>query len=164
MQPTISPTIAPPPAHVPSHYEAPKEELLPESSGLNGMPSPPQQANSSFSYSSIAGIIVVSAIVAAMAAFILHRRRKPSKKQQQAMFEKTYNKAERKIVKEHRNLNYRDHTSSSFNDALDDIQYIEEFRDEEGGTGRSGSPNSGGDAEQPDFEFVLDSNILQRMN
>eukprot|EP00532_Pseudo-nitzschia_australis_P005888 CAMPEP_0168177080 /NCGR_PEP_ID=MMETSP0139_2-20121125/8214_1 /TAXON_ID=44445 /ORGANISM="Pseudo-nitzschia australis, Strain 10249 10 AB" /LENGTH=894 /DNA_ID=CAMNT_0008096009 /DNA_START=504 /DNA_END=3188 /DNA_ORIENTATION=+ len=162
--PTINPTIAPPPAHVPSHYEAPKEEPLPESAGLNGVPSIPQGTNSPFSFSAIAGIIVVSAIIAFIVAFILNRRRKRSKKQQQAMFESTYNKAERKIVKEHRNLNYRDHTSSSFNDALDDIQYIEEFRDEEGGTGRSGSPNSGGDEEQPDFEFVLDSNILQRMN
>mmetsp|Transcript_16216 Transcript_16216/g.44893 ORF Transcript_16216/g.44893 Transcript_16216/m.44893 type:complete len:886 (-) Transcript_16216:157-2814(-) len=160
-EPTPNPTISPP-VHVPSHYEPPQEEPLPGSAGLNSAASGLTGANSSsVPFGGITGIFIVSAIILCIAAFMFRRRRNPSKKQQQAMFEKTYNQAERKIVNEHKNLNYRDHASSPFHDALDDIQFKEEFHDEEGGSGHSGSPRSG---VSEDHEFVLDSNILQRMN
>lgn len=161
-EPTPNPTIAPP-VHVPSHYEPPKEEPLPQSAGLNNTPSP-QKKSGSAPLGGVTGIVVVSAILLCIAAFMLRRRRNPSIKQQQAMFEKTYNQAEQKIVNEHKNLNYRDHSTSSFHDALDDIQFNEEFHDEEGGSGHSSSPRSRGSDDRSDLDFVLDSNILQRMN
>ena len=165
-EPTPNPTVAPP-VHVPSHYEAPKEEQLPDLAGETGTEVTSQLSNTSFlSFGGIAGMIAATFLILAIVAFMIRRRQKPSKKQQQQMFEKTYNKAERKMVDEHRNLNYRDHSSSRFQDALEDIHYVEEFHDEEGGIGRSGSgsPNKSGNEDQPENEFVLDSNILQRMN
>ena len=101
-----------------------------------------------------------------------------SQQAQQELFQKTYAKAEQKMLSEHKNLNYRNHqgttptahpsnlqhTPDAIDMALDEMSYQDEafhdapFRDEEdGGTG-SGSESS--DSE----EFVLDSNILQSMN
>jgi hypothetical protein len=112
--------------------------------------------------------------------FLLHRRRrqrKPSSsmKKQQEIFQNTYKKAEQKMLKEHRNLNYRNHSELSpdrpkdaIDVALDELSYADEytdesFHDEEGGVGTGGRSDGEENGDGKD-EFVLDSNLLQRMN
>lgn len=157
--PSPSPSIGSP-VHVPSHYEVPQREPVPSLDGFNNGTSTISQPNpATVNFSGITAVSIVGVVLVAIAVW-WRLSRNPTKKQQKAMFEKTYNKAERKIVNEHRNLNYRDHSSSSIHDALDDIQYLEEFHDEEGGRGH----HSSGEGDDDSVEFVLDSNILQRMN
>jgi len=142
-----------PPAHIPSHYEPPERASVP---AIGGNSDSSKSKKATASYLGLGGIFLGAVLIIPLVAFLWHRRRRPSKKQQQAMFKNTYNKAEQKIVKEHRNLNYRDHSHSSLNDALDGVSYVEQFHDEEGGMS--------GEDDQVEPEFVLDSNILQRMN
>merc|ERR1712176_679999 len=121
----------------------------------------------------IASIVLFLAMFVPAIAFVLHRRRQRMMSKDEA-FDKTYRKAEEKMLREHRNLNYRNHQGRSprnidaIDIALDELSYVdEEFRDEEGG--KNGHANghhngeNGIDGEEEN-DFVLDSNILQRMN
>jgi len=143
------------PVHAPSHYENPETAtvIVPK---LDGSKSGSVERDE-ISYIGLAGIILVIAMIVPVVAFLLHRRRrKPTTRKEQELFQNSYNKVEKKMLKEHRNLNYRNHTSpTSIDAALDELSYVnEEFKDEEG----RGKNN---DAEN---EFVLDATILQRMN
>lgn len=132
----------------------------------------------------IAGIVFVLAMIVPAIAFLLHRKRKQivggkggmmTKTKHDDAFDKTYKKAERKMLREHRNLNYRNHERSprsidAIDIALDELSYVdEEFRDEEGGGPTNGAQNGNGvrghdENGDDETDFVLDSNILQRMN
>jgi len=193
------------PAHAPSHFEPPERASVPSVPSLSKTQNT-SSTSSSISSGGIFGILFVSALIIAAVAFIIRRRRRrrrsgrPSPrsiKQQQNRFQKAFKNAERKVVNQHRNLNYRDHSSTSssafYDDAaLDSIKFtgsddVDKFHDEGGGgdgsTGStsprslsgsfSGSPKSGngsfsgsgsGNGDQDHVDFILDSQILQRMN
>ncbi len=146
-----------PPASAPFHHEDPDTVDVPSIGGV-------QKAAKSPHYG-LTGTILVIAIMVPIIAVLMHRRKsKPSSvSKQQDLFQKTYNRAEKKMLKEHRNLNYRNHTSPREMDAidvaLDELSYTHEsFHDEEGG------PKEGGNGEDVEDEFVLDSDILRHMN
>ena len=135
-----------PPASAPFHHEDPDTVDVPSIGGV-------QKAAKSPHYG-LTGIILVIAIMIPIIAVLMHRRKsKPSSgSKQQELFQKTYNRAEKKMLKEHRNLNYRNHTSPREMDAIDVAL------DEEGG------PKEGENGEDVEDEFVLDSDILRHMN
>jgi hypothetical protein len=162
------------PASAPFHHEDPDRAIVPNSSKSAG------SEKQNMSYIEIAGIILVLAMTVPVIVFLLHRRRrqrKPSSsmKKQQEIFQNTYKKAEQKMLKEHRNLNYRNHSELSpdrpkdaIDVALDELSYADEytdesFHDEEGGVGTGGRSDGEENGDGKD-EFVLDSNLLQRMN
>jgi hypothetical protein len=149
------------PAAAPFHHEAPERVEVP--SPNVGVKSSPAKRND-VSYAALSVIILVVAMLIPVAAYMLYRRRKrpAATKQQQEIFHKTYKKAERKMLKEHRNLNYRNHSPRSLDAvdmALDELSYHDEtFDDEE-------LPDANGEgSEDEQDEFVLDSNILESMN
>merc|ERR1719413_249688 len=87
-------------------------------------------------------------------AFLLHRKRKQiiggkggAMTKHDEAFDKTYKKAERKMLREHRNLNYRNHERSprsidAIDIALDELSYVdEEFRVEDPSGGSSSNGN-----------------------
>ncbi|KAL3935090.1 MAG: hypothetical protein SGARI_003115 [Bacillariaceae sp.] len=141
----------------PSHNEPPERQPVPHMA-----PSPSPIAESSFTAelpgqhnaaatgtdSNIAIYVVIAAVVAFAAAFLV---RKTSQRRQQAMFHETWREAEREIVSSHKNLNYRDHASSSASK-----QSVGPYRD--GGFRDEESPAADGD------KFVLDRDMLNRMN
>merc|ERR1712157_630674 len=117
------------------------------------------------------GIIVLIALVCipVIAIFLARRKRNGAKKDQEA-FQSTYEKAEQKMLKEHRNLNYRSHEDGSprkkdaIDVALDELSYNDDensFRDE---SYRDDASSKQEEGQGTDEDFVLDSNILQRMN
>ena len=117
------------------------------------------------------GIVVAALLAVALVVLFVRRRRQTrpsSTQQQQELFQKTYDRAEKKMLKEHRNLNYRNHHSPRELDAidlaLDELSYTNEsFRDEpELNTSTSG--DSDDDENEGEPEFVLDSDILMNMN
>eukprot|EP00535_Pseudo-nitzschia_heimii_P003912 CAMPEP_0197177826 /NCGR_PEP_ID=MMETSP1423-20130617/3287_1 /TAXON_ID=476441 /ORGANISM="Pseudo-nitzschia heimii, Strain UNC1101" /LENGTH=1084 /DNA_ID=CAMNT_0042627433 /DNA_START=399 /DNA_END=3653 /DNA_ORIENTATION=+ len=174
------------------HHEGPERDSVWKGFGSGGRA--PGTEREDISFIGIAGIVLVLATLVPVSAFLLHRRRRRARgdskfptKQDEA-FDKTYKRAEKKMLREHRNLNYRNHSGQSprsidaIDIALDELSYVdEEFRDEEGaalsstanggadhhhrnggdGGRHGGAPN--GDDEETDG-FVLDANLLQRMN
>merc|ERR1711865_510131 len=151
------------PAHSPTHIEPPNREPLPalHSSGLKHENNGGVSSSSSVSAGGIVAILFVTILIGLIAA----------------MFQNTFRRAEKNIVGQHRNLNYRDHSSSTssgaFHDALDDIKYTnsggaggDQFHDEVGVcvAGRKGDEDEENDEEQDPVDLVLDSQILQRMN
>jgi hypothetical protein len=150
--PTAAPNNGDGSAPPPSHNEPPERQPVPHitsapsvsvadasSTGLNTS----QQAASSSS-SGVAVYVVVAAVVALIVAVVLRVTRR---RRQQAMFQETWREAERETVRSHRNLNYRDHSSAS-------ARVEQSYRD---GSGFH-------DEEQPEPEFVLDEQMLNRMN
>ena len=117
----------------------------------------------------LTGSVVALLVVIALIALVLKRRkkRKPtSVSKQQELFQKTYDRAEKKMLQEHRNLNYRNHHSPRELDAidlaLDELSYTNEsFHDEVDNNNTSQDSDENGDGED---EFVLDSDILMNMN
>ena len=180
------------PAHSPTHIEPPNREPLPalHSSGLKHEDNGGVSSSSSVSAGGIVAILFVTILIGLIAAMFVRRRRQRrgggggttggsagSNKKQHAMFQNKFRQAEKNIVGQHRNLNYRDHSSSTssgaFHDALDDIKYTnsggaggDQFHDEVGVcvAGRKGDEDEENDEEQDPVDFVLDSQILQRMN
>ena len=116
------------------------------------------------------GVVVAALLAIALVALFVRRRRRArpsSTQQQQELFQKTYDRAEKKMLKEHRNLNYRNHHSPRELDAidlaLDELSYTNEsFRDEPELNSSSG--DSDDDENEGEPEFVLDSDILMNMN
>lgn len=152
-----------PPASAPFHHEDPQAVDVPS---IGGTSDALQQVSKAPHYG-LTGTILVIAILVPMIAVLMHRRkRKPSSiSKQQELFQKTYNRAEKKMLKEHRNLNYRNHHTpremDAIDAALDELSYTNEsFHDEEGGPDQSREE----DGEDVEPEFVLDSDILRRMN
>jgi len=150
--PETPPTFSP-------HHENPERPSI--WNKIDGSRAPGAERDD-LSFIGIAGIVLVCCMTIPVVAFLLNRRKRkqPNVTKQDQVFNNTYNKAEKKMLKEHRNLNYRNHPSPRSIDAidvaLDELSYVDEdFRDEEGGKNEDGEGN-------PDF--VLDANILQRMN
>jgi hypothetical protein len=157
----------------PFHHEAPDRAIVPNTKQSTDSET---QGVGSFE---IAAIILVLAMIVPVVAFLLHRRQRrtptASTKNQQEIFQSTYKKAERKMLKEHRNLNYRNHSEMSpdrpkdaIDMALDELSYADEytdekFHDEEGGD-TGGNSSDGEENGEREDEFVLDSNLLHRMN
>jgi len=148
------------PAAAPFHHEAPERVEVP--SPNVGVKASPANRNS-ISYAALSVVILVAAMLIPVAAYMLYRRRKkPAATKQQEIFQNTYKKAERKMLKEHRNLNYRNHSPRSLDAvdmALDELSYHDETFDDE----ELPDANGEGSGDEQD-EFVLDSNILESMN
>jgi hypothetical protein len=152
-----------------SHNEPPEREPLPHLNGSStgnvpdAVASLSQSQKDSSSHSGVVVMyIVLTVVITMIIAFVF---RKTSRRRQQGMFQAAWNEAEKKIVDSHRNLNYRDHSS---------------LQQQQSNTIVFGGPYRDGgcfhDEEQPnnlDFDeqeehhrsnFVLDSNMLDRMN
>ena len=157
------------PSHVPSHFEPPNREPVPAVPGqAQGGSLSSSKTASTTSIGGIIGIFIVITLFFMIVLFVWMKRRKKyqnkkSIQKQQLLFQKTFQNAERSIVNQSRNLNYRDHnnqpskppppsnSSQHFQDALDEIKYsgssgsggssgssgVGRFHDEEGGGQRS---------------------------
>ena len=154
-----------PPASSPfPHQEDPEPVVVVPSVGDQQ-----QKASTSTSHRfPLTGVLVGILVVVAIVFVVLKRRKKkPSSiAKQQELFQKTYNRAEKKMLQEHRNLNYRNHHSprklDAIDVALDELSYTNEsFRDEDPDASRDDNNENG---EEGEAEFVLDSDILGRMN
>jgi hypothetical protein len=145
----------------PSHFEAPERQPVPHITTapsmstddvevLDTVASSSRTGDSSTTSSSggggVAVYVVMAALVALIVAVVIRVTRR---RRQQAMFQETWREAERDIVQSHRNLNYRDHSSNSMARSTSSS-----YRDS----------NRFHDEEQPEPEFVLDEQMLNRMN
>jgi len=162
---TELPSTTKPAANETSHHEPPEREPVPSLVGTTqntaaAVPSP--SSSSSLSSGGVVGILFVAALLLATVAFLIRYRRQRSggtpstgrMEKQQLRFQQAFQKAERQVVNQHRNLNYRDHSSTSsasgaFHDdaalgsikftGSDDVEH-DKFHDEvEGGGNGHGS-------------------------
>ncbi len=144
------------------HHEDPEPVNVPTVGGANS-----GSSQSKATQGPMTGLVVAALVVIALVALVVRRRKtKPSTNaQQQEIFQKTYDRAEKKMLKEHRNLNYRNHHSPRELDAidlaLDELSYTNEsFRDEP----EDANASNDSDENEGEDEFVLDSDILMNMN
>jgi len=122
-------------------------------------------------YIGIGVIVLIALIFIPIIAIYLARQKRKGTKKDQDTFQSTYEKAERKMLKEHRNLNYRNHEDGAprkkdaIDVALDELSYNDDensFRDES--SFRDDASSKQEEGQGTDGEFVLDATILQRMN
>jgi len=122
-------------------------------------------------YIGIGVIVLIALIFIPIIAIYLARQKRKGTKKEQDTFQSTYEKAERKMLKEHRNLNYRNHEDGAprkkdaIDVALDELSYNDDensFRDES--SFRDDASSKQEEGQGTDGEFVLDATILQRMN
>merc|ERR1712238_478414 len=144
------------PANETSHHEPPEREPVPSLVSTTQNTATSSTSSSSISSGGVVSIMFVFALIIAAVAFIIRYRRQrnggtPSTgrmKKQQIRFQQAFRKAESQVVNQHRNLDYRDHSSTSsasaFHDdaALGSIKFTgsddvenDKFHDEEGGGG-----------------------------